>query len=307
MTIESIGIVGSGTMGAGIALVSARAGYNVIVARMTSGPTDEVLARVEKGFQRDLRKNRITAVEVREIMSRVRATATLDDLKDCDLVIESVIEDVPRKQEVFRALDAVLKPSAILATNTSTFCIAELRLGLIKRANRFAGVHFFNPVPDMKLVEIILPLGAAPDMSVLLREYVTKIGKTPVLVKDMPGYIVNRLLVPQLVEAMRAFEQGVASMSDIDSALTLGLGHPMGPFALSDLIGLDIVSAMAENLYHEFKDPRFVAPPMLKRLLLSGYLGKKSGMGFYNYATTPPTPNDWLARGDFPPPITAGV
>jgi 3-hydroxybutyryl-CoA dehydrogenase len=150
----------------------------------------------------------------------------------------------------------------------------------------------------MKLVEIILPVGAAPDLGATLRKFVSKIHKTPVLVKDMPGYIVNRLLVPQLVEAIRAFEQGVATMADIDAALHLGLGHPMGPLALCDLIGLDVVMAMAENLYGEFADTRFAPPPMLKRMLLTGYLGKKSGMGFYNYAATPATPNEWLARGE---------
>ena len=297
MAIETVGIVGSGTMGAGIAQVSAKAGMRVIVARMTQGPTDEVLKRVEKGFLRDVEKGKMKEEEKNEIMSRVKATANLDDLKDCDLIIESIVEDTAKKNELFRKLDAVCKPGTILGSNTSTLCIAELRVG-VKRANLFAGVHFFNPVPAMKLVELILPVGASPELGATLQEYVQRIGKVPVMVKDMPGYIVNRLLVPQLIEAIRTFEQGVASMADIDAALQLGLGHPMGPFALSDLIGLDIVNAMAETLYHEFKDTRFASPPLLKRMLLSGYLGKKSGMGFFDYSQKPPKPNEWLAHGD---------
>lgn len=295
MSIQTIGIVGSGTMGAGIAQVTAKAGLNVIIARMTHGPTEEVRGRVEKGFLRDVQKGKMKEEEKNEIMGRVKATANLDDLSDCDLIIESIVEDVAKKQELFKQLDAICKPGTIFGSNTSTLCIAELRAG-VKRMDRFAGVHFFNPVPAMKLVEIILPVGAAPDLGATLREYIHKLGKSPVLVKDMPGYIVNRLLVPQLVESIRAFEQGVASMADIDTALMLGLGHPMGPLALCDLIGLDIVMAMAENLYGEFAETRFAPPPMLKRMILSGYLGKKTGKGFYDYTTTPATPNEWLAR-----------
>jgi 3-hydroxybutyryl-CoA dehydrogenase len=297
MAIQTIGVVGSGTMGAGIAQVSAKAGLNVVVARITPGSGDEVKKRVEKGFLRDVEKGKMTEEQKNEIMARVKGTADLDDLKDCDLIVECIVEDTKKKQELFQKLDSICKPETILASNTSTLCSAELRAG-VKRTDRFAGVHFFNPVPAMKLVELILPVGAAPDLGATLAEYAVKVGKTPVMVKDMPGYIVNRLLVPQLVEAIRTFEQGVASMADIDTAIQLGLGHPMGPLALSDLIGLDVVMAMAETLYGEFKDTRFAAPPMLKRMLLSGYLGKKSGMGFYDYSQKPPKPNEWLARGE---------
>jgi 3-hydroxybutyryl-CoA dehydrogenase len=227
----------------------------------------------------------------------VRATAALEDLKDCDLIVESIVEDTKTKNELFHKLDAICKPGTILGSNTSTLCIAELRVG-IKRADRFAGVHFFNPVPAMKLVELILPVGADPELGGELKAYVEKIGKVPVITKDMPGYIVNRLLMPQIIESIRTFEQGVASMADIDAAIQLGLGHPMGPFALADLIGLDIVNKMADTLYHEFRDTRFAAPPMLKRMLLTGYQGKKSGMGFYDYSQKPPRPNEWLAHGD---------
>lgn len=299
MAIQKIGVVGSGTMGVGIAQVTAKAGLQVVVARVTAGPADEVAKRVEKGFAKDVEKGKMTEAEKAEIMARVKGTADLNDLKDCDLVIESIVEDVKKKQELFQKLDAICKPGAILASNTSTLCIAELRQG-VKRTDRFAGVHFFNPVPAMKLVELILPVGASPEMGHELNEYVKALHKTPVMVKDMPGYIVNRLLVPQLVEAIRTFEQGVASMHDIDAALHLGLGHPMGPLALCDLIGLDVVMAMAETLYGEFKDTRFAAPPMLKRMLLSGYLGKKSGMGFYDYSHKPARPNEWLAYGEKP-------
>ncbi len=294
MAIQKIGVVGSGTMGAGIAQVTAKAGYQVVIARITQGSTDEVRKRVESGFLRDVKKEKMTAEQKDEIMARVTATSNLEDLKDCDLIIESVIEDTATKQDLFNKLDGICKPDAILASNTSTLCIAELRKG-IKRQSRFAGVHFFNPVPAMKLVEIILPLGAEATIGADLQAYVEKVGKVPVMVKDMPGYIVNRLLVPQLVEAIRAFEQGIASMVDLDTAMKLGLGHPMGPLALSDLIGLDVVMAMAETLSGEFQDTRFAPPPLLKRMLLSGYLGKKSGMGFYDYSGDVPKPNEWLA------------
>ncbi len=299
MAIQKIGIVGSGTMGAGIAQVSAKAGFNVVVARLTAGPSEEVRKRVEKGFDRDVKKGKMTEEEKNEIMARVQATANLEDLADCDLVIESIIEDVAAKQELFAKLDGICKPETILSSNTSTLCIAELR-SATKRMERFAGVHFFNPVPAMKLVEIILPLGAAQAMQNDLREYVEKLGKTPVMVADQPGYVVNRLLVPQLVEAIRAFEQGVATINDIDTSVRLGLGHPMGSLALADLIGLDVVLAMAENLDGEFGGSQFKAPPLLKRMLLSGFLGKKSGMGFYDYSQNPPVANDWLVRGDKP-------
>lgn len=293
MTIKKIGVVGSGTMGAGIAQVSAKAGLEVVVARLTAGPAEEVQKRVEKGFDRDVKKGKMTEDEKAAIMNRVKCTSDLQDLADCDLVVESIIEDVQAKQELFKKLDGICKPETILASNTSTLCIAELRAGC-DRFERFAGVHFFNPVPAMKLVEIILPVGASSDIKAELAEYVEKVGKVPVMVADMPGYVVNRLLVPQLIEAIRTFEQGVASMTDIDNSVKLGLGHPMGSLALADLIGLDVVLAMATNLHEEFADTRFAAPPLLKRMLLSGYLGKKSGMGFYDYSTTPPTPNDWL-------------
>jgi 3-hydroxybutyryl-CoA dehydrogenase len=296
-SIQKIGVVGSGTMGAGIAQVSAKAGFEVVIARITSGPAEEVRGRVEKGFARDLEKGKLTEEQKNEIMARVTATNNLQDLKDCNLIVESIIEDVAAKQKLFQELDGICKPDTILSSNTSTLCIAELRAG-IKRFDRFAGVHFFNPVPAMKLVELILPIGAAPEMTEALSEYVKKLGKSPVLVKDMPGYVVNRLLVPQLVEAIRAFEQGIASMEDIDTSAQLGLGHPMGPLALCDLIGLDIVMAMAENLSQEFSDTRFAPPPLLKRMLLSGYLGKKSKMGFYDYSTKPATANNWLASGE---------
>lgn len=301
MSIKTVGVVGSGTMGAGIAQVTAKAGLNVVVARVTNGPTSEVLSRVEKGFLRDVQKGKMTEDEKNAIMARVKATSNLEDLRGCDLVLESIVEDTATKQQLFKKLDEICQPSTILASNTSTLCIAELRVG-IKRFDRFAGVHFFNPVPAMKLVEIILPVGAAPDLAPSVSEYVKTLGKTPVMVKDMPGYIVNRLLVPQLVEAIRTFEQGVASMADIDTAVQLGLGHPMGSLALCDLIGNDIVLAMAENLYAEFAETRFAPPPLLKRMVLSGYLGKKTGMGFYNYKNNPPSPNEWLARGDFKTP-----
>jgi 3-hydroxybutyryl-CoA dehydrogenase len=294
MAIQKVGIVGSGTMGAGIAQVSAKAGLQVVIARVTSGPTEQVRDRVAAGFQRDLKKGKMTEDEVKAIMDRVQATNNLEDLRDCDLVIESIIEDIGAKQELFKKLDAICKPETILASNTSTLCIAELRVG-VKRFDKFAGVHFFNPVPAMKLVEIILPIGAAPELNTDLGEYVAKVGKTAVMVKDMPGYVVNRLLVPLLVEAIRAFEQGIATMKDLDTATQLGLGHPMGPLALADLIGLDVVMAMAENLSSEFMDTRFAPPPLLKRMLLSGYLGKKSKMGFYNYSGEAPVPNEWLA------------
>ena len=296
MEIRRVGVIGSGQMGTGVAQVSARAGYETVLVKMTPGQVDKGKQAIGKALEREVAKERCSEADMKATLNRLSCTDKLHDLAECDLVIESIIEDLGEKADLFRRLDDIVAEAGVFATNTSTLSVTALAEST-HRPTRVVGMHFFNPAPVMKLVELVptlrtdaLVLGAA-------EQYVKQIGKTGVLIRDFTGFVVNRLLTPYMVDAIRTFQEGLASITAIDSAMQLGANHPMGPLALADFIGLDIVFHMAANLYEEYREPRLTPPPLLRRLVLAGRLGRKSGNGFYDYAAKPPRPNDWLVSG----------
>jgi 3-hydroxybutyryl-CoA dehydrogenase len=280
--IFEVGVVGSGIMGAGLAEVAARAGHHVVVRSRTLEGAEAVKRKLLAGFDRQIAKERMTADERDEVMARVRVTDHLGQLADCDLVIESIVEDLSAKTTLFRELEQVVKPSGILATNTSTLPVVEMAMAT-QRPDRVCGIHFFNPAPVMSLVEIVKPVTASDDTIAAATAFVARCGKDPVHVEDRAGFVVNALLFPYLNNAVRMMEYGTASMTDIDSAMQGGCGFPMGPFALLDLVGLDTSVAILDALYDEFRDPNYAAVPTLRRKLAAGHLGRKSGRGFYEY------------------------
>jgi 3-hydroxybutyryl-CoA dehydrogenase len=300
MTIRSVGILGCGTMGAGIARVAAGTGFPTTIVKVTPGSPDAARGKLEAQLAKEVQKGKLTEEARTRLLGNLKWSDKAEDLRDCDLVIESIIEDVIKKQEFFEDLDDLCKPETIFASNTSTLCITELAAAT-KRADRFLGLHFFNPVVAMKLVEVIPTLGTSDAVVAAAQEFARTLGKTPIVVRDATGFVVNRLLTPYLVDAIRTLENGLASVSEIDQSMQLGCGHPMGPFALCDYIGLDIVFAMAQNLYNEFREPRFAPPPLLRRMVAAGMLGKKRQKGFYDYSTEPAKINPALApRGNTP-------
>src|SRR5499425_3886495 len=261
MEIRSVGVLGAGQMGLGIAQAAARAGFDTIMAKATPGPLDAQRGKVEKQLQKDVEKGKLTAADHGALLVRLRWTTHLHDLADVDLVIESIVEQLSVKREHFSRLDDVVKDDAIFATNTSTLTVAELAAST-RRPDRFVGLHFFNPVHAMKLVEVAPAIGTAQETVDAAVAFAKALGKTPVIVKDSTGYIVNRLLVPYMVDAIRCLENGVGAVADIDTAMMNGANHPMGPLALADFIGLDIVQHMASLLQVEYKESRFTPPPL---------------------------------------------
>jgi len=294
--IRTVGILGAGQMGLGIAQVATRAGFKTILVKMTPGNVDAVRKKIETGFAKEVEKGRMTADAQQSALANLVTTSDLGTLKDADIVVESIVEDLPTKHDAFEKLESICKPDAVFASNTSTLGITEMAVKT-KRPDRFIGLHFFNPATAMKLVEIATTLGTKPEVVEATKKLVTELGKTPVLVPDATGFIVNRLLVPYLLDAINAWRSGTASIADIDVAMCQGAGHPMGPFALADFIGLDVVFHMASNLHDEYREPRFAPPPVLRRLFLSGNLGRKSGLGFFDYSAKPPRPNPALEGG----------
>jgi 3-hydroxybutyryl-CoA dehydrogenase len=293
MAIRTVGVLGAGQMGLGIAQAAARAGFDTIMAKATPGPVDAARGKVEKQLQKDLERGKLTAADHGALLERLRWTAHLHDLADADLVIESIVEELPVKRDHFSRLDDVVKDDAIFATNTSTLTVGELA-SATKRPERFVGLHFFNPVHAMKLVEVAPCLKTSPETVAACVDFAKTLGKAPVVVADSTGYIVNRLLVPYMVDAIGCLERGLGSIADIDAAMQNGANHPMGPLALADFIGLDIVFHMASLLQEEYKESRFAPPPLLRRMVLAGFLGRKSGRGFYDYGKTPPAAHDAL-------------
>lgn len=285
MTIEKVGIVGCGLMGSGIAQVAAQAGFRVTVREVTPELVDKGLKSIEKNLARLVEKGTITAEQRDQIRGRLRGTTKIDDLADHDLIIEAIIENVPAKKELFAALDKLCGPATIFATNTSSCSVTEIATATA-RPNRFFGLHFFNPVPVMKLVEVIRTIASEAKVYDELVNFGSRLGKTPVRTSDRTGFIVNRLLVPYLLDAIRAFEEGVGSIVDIDNSMKLGCGYPMGPFTLLDFVGLDTTYYIANIMFDEFKERRFAPPALLKRMVLAGWNGRKSGRGFYDYADT---------------------
>ncbi len=281
--IETVGIVGSGIMGSGIAEVAAKAGYSVVLRSRRQETAEAMVAALEKSLTKQVERGKLAEEEKAAALGRVRATERLDDLADCDLVIESIIEDLPTKKALFNDLDRVCKDGAILATNTSTLPVIEMAVET-GRHHQVCGVHFFNPAPAMSLVEIVRPLTAADETIDAVKEFAEKCGKTPVEVADRAGFIVNALLFPYLNNAVRMLENGTASRDDIDAAMKGGCNFPMGPLALLDLVGLDTSLAILDALYDEFRDPNYAAMPLLRRMVTAGQLGRKSGKGFYDYS-----------------------
>ena len=292
MDIKKVGVLGCGLMGSGIAQVAAAAGCDVIVLEQEQKFLDKGFAGIEKSLsrlvERGVEKGGITAEQKAATQARLKGTTNMQDLADCDIVIEAIIENVPEKRKTYAQLDTIVKKDAIFATNTSSICVAEL-MGATQRPERFIGLHFFNPVPMMKLVEVARTIATSPEVFETAVAFGTKLGKVPVRTVDKPGFIVNRLLVPYLLDAIRAYEEGVGSIADIDESMKLGCGYPMGPFTLLDFVGLDTTYYITHVMYDEFKERRFAAPPLLKRLVLAGWYGRKSGKGFYDY-TDPKNP-----------------
>lgn len=284
--VRTVGVVGCGLMGSGIAEVCARAGLTVRVVETTEELCRQGLDRIAASMARAVEGGKLESRARDEAMARISTTTDLRDLADADLVIEAVVEDLAVKREVFRTLDEVVGPGVVLASNTSSLPIVELA-AVTKRPDRVVGMHFFNPAPVMKLLEVVRALTTSEETVAFARGMGERLGKTVVVARDRAGFIVNWLLVPYLNQCVRMLEEGFASREDIDTAVTLGLGHPMGPFALLDLIGLDTALHVANVIYDETKDPLFAPPPLLKRMVAAGQLGRKSGKGFYEYRQGP--------------------
>ena len=280
--MKKVGICGSGIMGSGLAEVAAKAGYTVVVRSRSAATAQAMITSIEKGLDKQVQREKISADDKATILGRLSATDKIADLADCDLVIESVVEDLAVKKALFAELDKAVKPEAILATNTSTLPVVEMAMAT-GRPDKVCGIHFFNPATAMPLVEVVRPITASDETIAAANAFTAQCGKNGVQVKDRAGFIVNALLFPYLNNAIRIWETGTASMEDIDTAMKGGCNFPMGPFALLDLVGLDTSLAILEALYAEFADSNYAAVPTLRRLVAAGKLGRKSGEGFYTY------------------------
>jgi len=282
MAIQRVGVVGCGLMGSGIAQVCAQAGFPTVVREVSAELVEKGLRGIEKNLARLVEKGTITESGKSEIRGRLRGVTSLDELKDSDVIVEAIIEQLPAKRELFLALDSLCRPHTIFASNTSSLTIIEIAAAT-KRPERFVGLHFFNPVPVMKLVEVVRTIATDAGVYEEMVAFGAKLGKTPVRAQDSGGFIVNRLLVPYLLDAIRALEERVGSVVDIDNSMKLGCGYPMGPFTLLDFVGLDTTYYISQIMFDEYKEKRFAAPPLLKRMVLAGWYGRKSGRGFYDY------------------------
>lgn len=291
MAIKKVGVLGCGLMGAGIAQVCAQAGLETMVREIDQKFIDRGFGFIEKTLSRAVEKEKITEQQKKAALERLHGTLELGDLKDCDLVIEAVVENLGLKNEMFSALDKMCPPETILASNTSSLTIMAMAAST-NRPDRFCGLHFFNPVPVMTLVEVIKTIATTQPTIDICWKFCEQLGKTPILAKDGSGFIVNRLLVPYLLDAIRILEQGLASVEDIDTGMKLGLNHPMGPLTLLDFVGLDTTYSIANIMFNEFREQRFAPPPLLTKMVLAGYYGRKSGKGFYDYSEEEPVPVD---------------
>ena len=284
MEIRKVGVLGCGLMGAGIAQVAASAGFETVVREVSDDLITKGFGGIEKSLAKFAEKGTITADQQREIRGRLSGTTSFADLADCDIIIEAIIENLEEKRSTYRQLDEICKPQTIFASNTSSLSITEMMTATSpERQRRFIGMHFFNPVPLMKLVEVVKTILTDDDVYEQGVDFGKKLGKAPVRAGDKTGFIVNRLLVPYMLDAIRALEEGVGSIVDIDNAMKLGCGYPMGPFTLGDFVGLDTTYYIAEIMFNEFREKRFAPPPLLKRMVLAGLYGRKSGRGFYDY------------------------
>ncbi|KAB2966347.1 MAG: 3-hydroxybutyryl-CoA dehydrogenase [Thermoanaerobaculia bacterium] len=283
MTIRKVGVLGCGLMGSGIAEVAAKSGFDVVVREVSSELLDKGLGRLRGSLDKAVEKGKLPAADRDAALARLRGTIEIADLAGCDLVVEAIIENVEEKKKVYAAVGEVVGPEAILASNTSSLTITQMAMAT-RRPERFVGLHFFNPVPVMKLVEVVRTLLADDAVVAEVTEFCRALGKEPVQCKDNSGFIVNRLLVPYMLDAIRGYEEGIGSIEDIDKAMQLGCGYPMGPFTLLDFVGLDTTYYIADIMFEEYREKRFAPPPLLKQMVQAGRLGRKSGRGFYEYA-----------------------
>lgn len=289
--MKTVGVLGCGLMGAGIAQVSAAAGFETIVLEVNDAVLARGLGRIDTFLAGGVAKGKMTAEAKAAILGRLRGTTAYADLAACDLVIEAIVEQLEAKQAMWRAVDALAAPTTLLATNTSALPVAD-QAAVTARADRFVGLHFFSPVPAMPLVEVVRAITTSEATVAAALAFVRQIGKVSILAKDTPGFIVNLLLVPYLHDAVRAYAQGVASVADIDTGMTLGTGVPMGPLALCDAVGLDTMAHVGRVMFDAFHEARYATPPLIHRMVASGWLGRKSGLGFYDYSVAPPRPRE---------------
>jgi 3-hydroxybutyryl-CoA dehydrogenase len=291
MEIKKVGVLGCGLMGSGIAQVAATAGFETIVKEVSEDLIARGFGGIEKSLAKFAEKGTITADQQKEIRGRLSGTTSFNELADCDIIIEAIIENLDEKRSTYRQLDELCKPETIFASNTSSLSITEMMTATsAERQRRFIGMHFFNPVPLMKLVEVVKTILTDEEVYEQAVKFSKKLGKVPVRAGDKTGFIVNRLLVPYMLDSIRALEEGVGSIVDIDNAMKLGCGYPMGPFTLGDFVGLDTTYYIAEIMFNEFREKRFAPPPLLKRMVLAGLYGRKSGRGFYDYTKDPKNP-----------------
>jgi 3-hydroxybutyryl-CoA dehydrogenase len=289
--IRTVGVLGCGLMGSGIAEVSAKAGYNTIVLEADESALMAGMKKIQASLGRAVERKRLSAEEAQQITSRLAGTTRVEDVGPADIVVEAVVEDLDLKNRLFEALDPLCSERSIFASNTSSLTISAMAAAT-ERPDRFVGLHFFNPVPVMKLVEVVRTVQTSRETFDRAFAFAKSLGKEPIACKDSSGFVVNLLLVPYILGAIRAVENGVASIADIDKGMTLGCGHPMGPLTLLDFVGLDTTYRIAEIMFEEYKDPLYAAPPLLKRLVLAGFLGRKSGRGFYDYSGDKPVPSE---------------
>jgi 3-hydroxybutyryl-CoA dehydrogenase len=284
MEIQKVGVLGCGLMGSGIAQTAAMAGFETTVREVSEELLQKGFTAIEKSLERFADKGTITAEQQKQTRDRLFGTTSFDDLADCDIIIEAIIENLDEKQKTYRLLDSLCKPETIFASNTSSLSITQMMSATsAERQQRFIGMHFFNPVPIMKLVEVVRTILTDANVYEDAITFGKKLGKVPVRASDKTGFIVNRLLVPYMLDSIRALEEGVGSIVDIDNAMKLGCGYPMGPFTLGDFVGLDTTYYIAEIMFNEFREKRFAPPPLLKRMVMAGLYGRKSGRGFYDY------------------------
>src|SRR5690349_15998644 len=285
MQIKKVGVLGCGLMGSGIAQVAATAGFQTVVKEVASDLIEKGFSGIDKSLAKFAEKGTITSEQQKDIRGRLSGTTSFDDLADCDIIIEAIIENLDEKRKTYSQLDALCKPETIFASNTSSLSITEMMTATsAERQRRFMGMHFFNPVPLMKLVEVVRTILTDEDVYEQAVEFGKALGKVPVRASDKTGFIVNRLLVPYMLDAIRALEERVGSIVDIDNAMKLGCGYPMGPFTLGDFVGLDTTYYITHVMFDEFKEQRFASPPLLKRLVMAGWYGRKTGTGFYDYS-----------------------
>jgi 3-hydroxybutyryl-CoA dehydrogenase len=288
--IKKVGVLGAGLMGHGIAQVIAQSGYDVVLREIDEDRLGKGIGKIEKQLARAVEKGKSTQEDADAIRGRIQGTVDYRDLADCDLVVEAITEDLQLKLDMWRELDAIVKQEAYFATNTSSLSVVE-QAAATARPDRFFGLHFFNPAQVMKLVEVIRGVTTSDDTFAFATEFTQQIGKFGVATKDKAGFIVNRLLVPYMLDAIRAYEEGVGSVQEIDEAMKAGAGHPMGPLQLADFVGLDTLGSICDVMFDEFRERRFARPPLLRKMLAAGWFGRKSGMGFYDYSGEAPAPN----------------